>query len=288
MFCYQQTIAIPGSCSGIGLHSGKPVRLTIRPAPANSGIKFVRTDLLGRPEVKAHFGNVVDTSLATVIGVNGCIVSTIEHLMAGFVGMSIDNAIVEVDAYELPIIDGSARPFVDLICRSGIKKQKGAKVVFFVKEPIELSEGDKSVIVYPSPNYRISCTINYTHPLIAQQTFLFDPSIHSFQKEIASARTFGFFHEVETMKRHGLARGGSLENAVVLDDEGVMNDDGLRYHDEFVRHKVLDCLGDFSLMGVPIVGHVVTTRSGHKFNHAFLEKFFSQKSLWETRILDDV
>jgi UDP-3-O-[3-hydroxymyristoyl] N-acetylglucosamine deacetylase len=286
MYFHQRTIAEQVNCFGIGLHSGKPVHLTIKPAPVNNGIKFVRVDLPGKPEVQAHFSNVVDTSLATVIGKDGCIVSTVEHLMACFTGMSIDNAVVEVDAYELPITDGSAEPFVNMIYKAGIKKQHGTKVVLFINEQIELLDGDKSVIVYPAPSYKISCTIEYEHPIITKQTFLFDPSIHSFQKEIASARTFGFFHEVESMKRHGLARGGSLENAVVLDNKSIMNNDGLRYSNEFVRHKILDCIGDFSLMGIPIIGHVVTVRSGHKFNHAFLEKLLAKKKFWETRCLD--
>ncbi len=279
---YQQTIKTPVTCSGVGVHSGKTVILTIKPAPVNHGIRFVRTDLPGHPGVTAHFNNVVDTSLATVIGAEGCIVSTIEHLMAGFTGMSIDNATVEVDAYELPIMDGSAGPFTRLIKSAGNLSQDGSKCYFKVNEPISLSENGKSVTIYPADAFRITCTIAYDHPLIGTQTCDFVIGTETFEKEICSARTFGFLHEVEMMKRYGLARGGSLDNAVVIDGDRVLNEGGLRYPDEFVRHKALDCLGDFSLIGMPIMGHVVANKSGHAFNHAFLEKFFSAKSSWET------
>ena len=278
----QQTIKTPVTCSGVGVHSGKTVKLTIKPAPVNQGIHFVRTDLPGHPGVTAHFNNVVDTSLATVIGAEGCIVSTIEHLMAGFTGMSIDNATVELDAYELPIMDGSAGPFTQLIKSGGTRSQEGNKCYFKVNQPISLSENGKSVTIYPADEFRITCTIAYDHPLIGTQTCDFVISRETFEKEISSARTFGFLHEVELMKRYGLARGGSLDNAVVIDGDQVMNDGGLRYPDEFVRHKALDCIGDFSLIGMPIMGHIVTHKSGHAFNHAFLEKFFSEKSSWDT------
>ena len=278
----QQTINMPVTCSGVGVHSGKTVHLTIKPAPVNHGIRFVRTDLPGQPGVTAHFNNVVDTSLATVIGAEGCIVSTIEHLMAGLTGMSIDNATVEVDAYELPIMDGSAGPFTRLIKSAGTLSQEGSKCYFKVNEPISLSENGKSVTIYPADEFRITCTIAYDHPLIGTQTCDFVIGRDIFEKEICSARTFGFLHEVEMMKRYGLARGGSLDNAVVIDGDHVLNEGGLRYPDEFVRHKALDCIGDFSLIGMPIMGHVVANKSGHAFNHAFLEKFFNEKRSWDT------
>ena len=279
---HQQTINAPVSCSGVGVHSGKTVSLTIKPAPVNHGIRFVRRDLPGHPGVAAHFNNVVDTSLATVIGAEGCIVSTVEHLMAGLTGMSIDNAIVEVDAYELPIMDGSAGPFTQLIKSAGTLRQEGSKCYFKVNKPISLSENGKSVTVYPADEFRITCTIAYDHPLIGTQTCDFVIDRETFEQEICAARTFGFLHEVEMMKRYGLARGGSLDNAVVIDGNHVLNEGGLRYPDEFVRHKVLDCIGDFSLIGMPIMGHVVASKSGHAFNHAFLEKFFKEKGSWET------
>jgi UDP-3-O-[3-hydroxymyristoyl] N-acetylglucosamine deacetylase len=286
MLNHQQTISRAVSCSGIGVHSGRTVNLTIRPAPVNHGIRFVRVDLPGQPGVKAHFNNVVDTSLATVIGAEGCIVSTVEHLMAGLAGMSIDNAIVEVDGYEMPILDGSAGPFTRLIESAGIRSQEGPKCYFKVNHPITLSENGKSVTIHPADEFRITCTIVFDHPLIGSQTCDFVINRETFAKEICSARTFGFLHEAEMMRRYGLGRGSSLDNAVVIDGDCVLNENGLRWPDEFVRHKCLDCIGDFSLLGMPIMGHIVTNKSGHAFNHAFLEKFFQEKESWETCTLD--
>lgn len=281
----QRTVARSVKCTGLGVHSGKTVNMTIRPAPANHGIKFVRTDLPGSPEIPAHFNRVVDTSLATVIGYNGCIVSTIEHLMASFAGLSIDNAVVELDAYEVPIMDGSAGPFTEAIRSTGIREQDGPRCFFMINSPIELGDGNRSVAIYPDRTFRITCTIDFNHPLVGEQTITVELNDDLFDTEISRARTFGFFHEVEYLKRYGFARGGSLENAVVLTADGVMNESGLRYQDEFVRHKLLDCIGDFSLLGMPMMGHVVTHRSGHAFNHAFLERFFASKDAWETRTI---
>ena len=283
----QRTIKKPVNCSGIGLHSGKKVNLAIKPAPVNHGIKFVRTDLLNCPGITAHFNQVVDTSLATVIGSDGCIVSTIEHLMASFAGLSIDNALVELDAYEVPVMDGSAGPFIEMIKRAGIENQSVPRHFFLIREPIVLKEGDKSVSVYPLSTFKITYTIEFNHPLIKKQTYSIDLSDKIFESTICRARTFGFLHEVEYMKSYGLARGGSLENAVVVDKDCILNEDGLRFEDEFVRHKILDCLGDFSLLGMPVLGHLIVVKSGHAFNHAFLKKFFSQKKSWETRTIHD-
>ena len=283
----QRTIARPVSCSGIGLHSGKSVNLNILPAPVNHGIKFTRVDLPDRPCISARFNKVVDTSLATVIGSDGCIVSTIEHLMAGLAGLGIDNVIIEVDAYELPIMDGSAGPFTRLIRSAGIEIQQSPRYYFIIQKPIELIVGEKFVGVYPADRLRITCTIEYQHPLIRTQTFSTDIIPENFEKEIAAARTFGFLHEVEYMKKFGLARGGSLDNAVVIDHDSIINQEGLRFEDEFVRHKLLDCVGDFSLLGLPILGHIKVERSGHSFNHAFLEKFFLCKDAWQTRTIEN-
>ncbi|MEZ4525945.1 MAG: UDP-3-O-acyl-N-acetylglucosamine deacetylase [Desulfobacterales bacterium] len=288
MHIHQQTLAESVTCCGMGVHSGKKVKLTLRPAPMNHGIQFIRTDLPDCPRIPARFSNVIDTSLATVIGHEGFIVSTIEHLMAAFSGLSVDNALVELDNYELPIMDGSAEPFTKLILSARLETQPGPKCFFVVKEPIKVEEGDKSVAVYPSPNYRITCTIEFPHPLIGRQTCDIAVSPDSFAEEICSARTFGFAHEIEYMKKMGLARGGTLENAVVVGRQEVMNEDGLRFSDEFVRHKVLDCIGDFSLIGLPILGHVVAIRSGHAFNHAFLREFFKRKDAWETLTVHNI
>jgi UDP-3-O-[3-hydroxymyristoyl] N-acetylglucosamine deacetylase len=272
----------------VGVHSGKKVNVTIKPAPVNHGIKFKRTDLLDSPCINAHFNMVVDTSLATVIGYEGFIVSTIEHLMASFNGLAIDNALVELDSYEMPIMDGSAKPFVEMVNSAGIIEQAGPRCFFVVKEPIELTENGKSVGIHPSSTFKITYTIEYDHPLIQKQTRSIDFSDTVFEQEIGRARTFGFLHEYEYLKRFGLARGCSLDNVVVIDQNGIVNDDGLRYPDEFVRHKILDCLGDFSLLGLPILGHVVLKKSGHSFNHAFIKKFFDQKESWETRIFHNI
>jgi len=284
----QRTIAAPVNCSGVGIHSGKKVNVTIKPAPCNHGIKFIRTDLLDCPSISAHFNMVVDTSLATVIGYEGFIVSTIEHLMASFAGLSIDNALVEIDAYEMPIMDGSAGPFTSLIKSAGIQHQDAPRYFFVVKEPIEIEKDEKMVGIYPCSSYKITCTIEYDHPLIKTQSYSVDISDDVFEREISRARTFGFVHEYEYLKQHGLARGVSLENVVAIGSEDVVNEGGLRYEDEFVRHKILDCIGDFSLLGMPILGHVIAKKSGHAFNHALLKKFFAQKESWETLIINDL
>jgi len=282
MHIRQRTLASPVSCSGVGVHSGKTANLKINPAPVNHGIKFVRTDLLDSPGISAHFNMVVDTSLATVIGYGGFIVSTIEHLMAAFSGLSIDNALVEIDAYEMPIMDGSAGPFTDLILTAGIESQDMPRSYFRVREPIELDGQGKFVGIYPAENYRITGTIEFDHPLIGKQSCSFDISEDLFADQISKARTFGFLEEYELLKRFGLARGGSLDNVIVIAEDRVMNPEGLRFPDEFVRHKILDCIGDFSLIGMPIIGHVVVKKSGHAFNHAFLKKFFDEKESWQT------
>ncbi len=282
---HQRTLAQEVSCSGIGLHSGKDVRLKLKPAPINHGIKFVRKDLPDDPAIPARFNCVVDTSLATVIGLDGAIVSTIEHLMAGLAGLSIDNVIVELDSYEVPAMDGSAGPFTGMILEAGIREQKAERHFFVLKKPIVLEQDDKFVGAYPDNTFKITCNIEFEHHLIRKQSCSIEVVDHIFEREISSARTFGFLHEVEYMKSYGLARGGSLDNAVVIDTSDILNEEGLRYRDEFVRHKLLDCIGDFSLLGMPILGHIVTRKSGHAFNHAFLEKFFKKKARWQTQTL---
>jgi UDP-3-O-[3-hydroxymyristoyl] N-acetylglucosamine deacetylase len=282
---HQRTLEQSVGCSGIGLHSGKKVNLVLKPAPINHGIKFVRKDLPDDPTIPARFNCVVDTSLATVIGLDGAIVSTIEHLMACLAGLSIDNLIVELDSYEVPVMDGSAGPFTRMILDAGIREQRAERHFFVLKEPIELEQDGKFVGAYPDTTFKITCTIEFEHHLIRKQSCSIEVMDHIFHREISSARTFGFLHEVEYMKRYGLARGGSLDNAVVIDKSDILNEEGLRYKDEFVRHKLLDCIGDFSLLGMPILGHIITKKSGHAFNHAFLEKFFSKKTCWETQTM---
>jgi UDP-3-O-[3-hydroxymyristoyl] N-acetylglucosamine deacetylase len=282
---HQRTLDQAVSCSGIGLHSGKEVHLVLKPAPINHGIKFVRKDLPDNPTIPARFNCVVDTSLATVIGLDGAIVSTIEHLMACLAGLSIDNVIVELDSYEVPVMDGSAGPFTRMILDAGIREQRAERHFFILKNPIELEQDGKFVGAYPDTTFKISCNIEFEHHLIRKQSCSIEVVDHIFEREISRARTFGFLHEVEYMKNLGLALGGSLENAVVIDKNDILNEEGLRFQDEFVRHKLMDCIGDFSLLGMPILGHIVTRKSGHAFNHAFLEKFFNQKACWETQTL---
>jgi UDP-3-O-[3-hydroxymyristoyl] N-acetylglucosamine deacetylase len=282
---HQRTLDQKVSFSGIGLHSGKEVHLTLKPAPISHGIKFIRKDLPDNPTIPARFNCVVDTSLATVIGLDGAIVSTIEHLMACLAGLSIDNVIVELDSYEVPVMDGSAGPFTRMILEAGIREQKAERHFFVLKKPIELEQDGKFVGVYPDTTFKITCNIEFEHHLIRKQSCSIEVEEHIFEREISSARTFGFLHEVEYMKRCGLARGGSLDNALVIDKSDILNEGGLRYRDEFVRHKLLDCIGDFSLLGMPILGHIVTRKSGHAFNHAFLKKFFNNKTCWQTKTL---
>ncbi|MBW1694221.1 MAG: UDP-3-O-acyl-N-acetylglucosamine deacetylase [Deltaproteobacteria bacterium] len=276
MYFKQRTLSDTVRCSGVGVHSGQRVNLTIHPAPKNHGIKFLR------------FNMVVDTSMATVIGYDGFIVSTIEHLMASFTGLSIDNALVELDTYEMPIMDGSAGPFTSLIKAAGIKELDAPRYFFVIKEPIELEKDGTSVGVYPYSSYKITCTIEYDHSLINRQSYSIDLSDEVFESEISRARTFGFLQEYEHFKRYGLAQGVSLENVIVVGEHDIVNEGGLRYENEFVRHKILDCLGDFSLLGMPIFGHVVANKSGHAFNHAFLKEFFAQKDSWEARTVNDI
>ena len=258
----QCTLHSTVTCTGVGVHSGKEVNVTIHPAPVNHGIKFVRIDLPNSPEIAAHFSQIVDTSLATVIGYEGLIVSTIEHLMATFAGLSIDNALVEIDDYEMPIMDGSAGPFTDLILASGIETLERPRFYFVIKEPLEMANEGRFVGIYPSSGFKITCAIEYNHPLIGKQSCSFDISQKTFTSEISKARTYGFLTEYEMLKRYGLAKGGSLDNVVVIGEDTILNAEGLRYPDEFVRHKILDCLGDFSLLGMPIMGHIVVEKSG--------------------------
>ncbi len=282
MHIHQRTLRNTVQCSGVGLHSGKKVTLTVKPATVNHGIRFMRTDLPHRPVISAHFRNVIDTSLATTLGEDGVIVSTIEHLMASFTGLQIDNALVEMDAYEAPIMDGSAGPFTAMLKDAGVRVQSGKRYFLVVKEPIEMMDEDKKVGLYPSATPKVTCTIDFNHPLVGNQTYSVPLCDTVFEEEISHARTFGFLHEVEYLKNNGFARGGSLENAVVIDKDSILNPEGLRYSNEFVRHKILDCIGDLSLLGMHIIGHIIAHKSGHTLNHALLTRFMDQKSCWES------
>ncbi len=279
----QQTLEHQVSCSGIGVHSGRESKITIKPAPENHGIRFRRIDLPGTPDIPALFKMVVDTSLATVVGNQGAIVSTIEHLMASFTGLAIDNALVEIDGYEMPIMDGSAREFAKALGDAGIRKQNKPRWFFVATNPISIKDGDKFVMVKPHSSFKISCSITFDNPVIGTQELSFDLASDNFFQEICHARTFGFIQDLQYLKMFHLGRGGSLDNAVVIDNNKILNESGLRYPDEFVRHKLLDCLGDFALLGMPLLGHINTCKSGHDLNHKFVKAFLEQKDAWETR-----
>ncbi|MGE4519724.1 MAG: UDP-3-O-acyl-N-acetylglucosamine deacetylase [Desulfobacteraceae bacterium] len=280
---YQHTVNKEIKFQGKGVHSGKDVNLSILPGEPNSGIQFFRTDLPGHTGIKAIFKNVTDTSLATVIGNGEIIVSTIEHLMAAFSAVGIDNAKVYIDNYELPIMDGSSYSFANEMILSGLEEQPFPRHYIVIKKVVELEEAGKFVGAYPSNSYRITCKIDFTNPVIGVQEFSAEITPENFLHQISKARTFGFMSDVQTMNMLGLGRGGSLETAVVVDGDKILNPGGLRYQDEFVRHKMLDCIGDFSLIGMPLLGHIKTFKSGHEFHRKFLDLLFSEKDAWETR-----
>ena len=263
----------------MGLHSGALVHLRILPGPTSSGIVFRRTDLDGF-EVEAVGRNVARVSYATSLMKKGVLISTTEHLLSAFVGMGIDNAIVELDNLELPILDGSAQPFVDLIRRAGIRKQRRPRTYLKVVKSLELREGNKFIGIYPADRYSVSYTINFPHPLIGCETRTIELTNGQYVAEIAPARTFGFLHEADLMRQQGLIRGASEENAIVLTRAGVVNPP-LRFSDEFVRHKILDLIGDLALIGRQVLGNVVADRAGHAMHTALVSRLLRDKSLWE-------
>lgn len=254
--------------------------MVIRPAGVDEGIVFVRGDLPGNNRIKADVHNVRDTTLATTLGLNGVTVSTVEHLMSAFSGMGVDNAVVEMDAPEVPIMDGSARPFVDLLKDVGTRVQSKGKKLLVIKEKIAVSEGDGTAMFLPSPEFRITYKIKFNHPAIGVQSYQMRFSDISYEEEICEARTFGFLRDVEYLQAKGLALGGSLKNAVVLDEHRIINKDGLRFPDEFVKHKILDAIGDLSLLGMPIIGHFVACKSGHRLNNLLLKELLIRKECW--------
>jgi len=277
----QRTLREAVGCTGIGLHTGRKVKLNLRPAPADTGIRFVRTDLKGYPMLRACFNNVYDTTLATTIGSNGCRISTIEHLMAAFFGLGIDNVLVELDGPEVPIMDGSTAPFVFLIKSGGIREQKKPKEFIIIKKPFRIDDGDRSVSILPCKELRISYTIDFQHPLMRNQGYELRFSGKDFMRDISRARTFGFLKDVQTLQENGFAKGGSLDNAVVIDDFKILNDDGLRYENEFVRHKILDFMGDLAIIGCPVIGHFVVKKSGHFLNQYMLQKLMASNKHWK-------
>jgi UDP-3-O-[3-hydroxymyristoyl] N-acetylglucosamine deacetylase len=266
-------------CDGIGLHSGAPVAMRILPAPSGTGIVFRRTDLDGF-EVEAVSRNVARVSYATSLMKKGVLISTTEHVLSAFIGMGIDNAIVELDNLELPILDGSAKPFVDMIRKVGIRKQRRARKYLRIRRELEVREGNKFIAVYPADFYSVSYSINFPHPLIGKETFEVELTNGSYLKHIAAARTFGSREDERAMRNMGLIRGASRENCIVMTRDGIENGP-LRFSDEFVRHKILDLVGDLALLGKQVLGRVVADRAGHAMHTALVSRILRDKTMWD-------
>ncbi len=259
---HQRTLQTAAACEGIGLHTGRTVRMCLRPAAANVGVAFKRIDLPASPTIEANPANIVDAHHATTIGKGGVKVRTIEHLMAAFAGMGLDNVLVELNGEEVPIMDGSAAPFVELIKKAGLRRQMVPRTYLKIKERLVVEADRRSIQIVPSERLQVIYTMRFDHPLLGEQSAAFDISKETFISEIASCRTFGFVKDVEELRRRNLALGGSFDNAVVIGEGGVLNGD-LRFRDELVRHKVLDLLGDLYLLGRPVLGTVIAHSAGH-------------------------
>lgn len=279
----QRTLKNVIRATGVGLHTGEKVYLTLRPAAVDSGIVFRRTDLSQPVEIRACPENVSDTRLSTTIECNGVRVSTVEHLMSAFAGMGIDNAYVDLTAPEVPIMDGSAGPFVFLIQSAGIVEQSAPKRFMRIKRRMKLADGDKWAAFEPFEGFKVSFAIDFNHPTFRNSTqqAAVDFSTTSFVKEVSRARTFGFMADLESLRQSGLARGGGVDNAIVLDDFRILNEDGLRYEDEFVKHKVLDAIGDLYLLGHPLIGAFSAYKSGHSLNNRLLRRLVGHTDAWE-------
>jgi UDP-3-O-[3-hydroxymyristoyl] N-acetylglucosamine deacetylase len=271
---HQHTLRRSVSCCGVGLHTGRTVNLTIKPAPVNSGIRFFRADLTARPMVRARMDKVVDTNLATTIGQGDTTVSTTEHLMAALHAGGIDNAEVELDSHEVPIMDGSAAPFLHLLRKGGRKRQGSLRKVLRVTKPVTYTEGNRSIRIEPYDGFKVTGSIHFDDELISSQSYSVEVTPERFAREIARARTFGYVEQVEHLWTNGLALGGTLDNVIAIhwDRRSVLNEEGLRYNDEFIRHKVLDLIGDLALLGSPILGHVIAERSGHGLHLGLMQK----------------
>ncbi|MEH6516590.1 MAG: UDP-3-O-acyl-N-acetylglucosamine deacetylase [Halioglobus sp.] len=285
----QRTLRNSIKATGIGLHTGEKVYLTLSPAAVNTGIVFRRVDLNPIVEIAARAENVGDTTLSTSLGTGNERVSTVEHLLSAMAGLGIDNAYVDVSAPEVPIMDGSAGPFVFLIQSAGIEEQNAPKKFIRIKRPVSVEEDDKVASFLPFDGFKVSFTIDFDHPVFRDRTAHaeVDFSSTSFVKEISRARTFGFMHELEYMRSKGLARGGSVDNAIVVDEYRILNQDGLRYDDEFVKHKVLDAIGDLYLLGHSLIGEFRAHKSGHALNNASLRALIAQPDAWEMVTFDD-
>ncbi|MBI5409573.1 MAG: UDP-3-O-acyl-N-acetylglucosamine deacetylase [Nitrospirae bacterium] len=276
----QNTLRKEVLIKGKGLHTGNDIKMRLRPAPRDTGVIFIRTDK-GNIKIKASVTSVVDTTFATTLASEGVKVGTVEHLLAAFAGLNIDNVYVELDGPEVPIMDGSAMPFVNKLVEAGIAKQARAVSFLRILEPVVVIEGQSQIAVTPYEGTRITYRLFYTHPAFGEQKLGLDITTMKFVRELASARTFGFLRDVEMLRAKGLAKGGSLENAIVLGEKEVINGNALRFKDEFVRHKILDAVGDISLMGLPIYGHIIANKSGHTLHVKLLKKILSSRDSWE-------
>ena len=285
----QRTLKNVIRATGVGLHSGKTIYLTLRPAAPNTGIIFRRVDLDPVVEIKATASNVGETALSTTLIEHGEKVSTVEHLLSAFAGLGIDNAYIELNAPEVPIMDGSAGPFVFLVQSAGIEEQAAAKQFIRIKKSVMFQEGDKWAKFEPFDGFKVSFTIDFKHPVFSSrpQQVEVDFSSTSFVREVSRARTFGFMKDIEKLRENNLALGGSMDNAIVVDDYRVVNEDGLRYEDEFVRHKVLDAIGDLYLLGHSLMGAFSGYKSGHEINNKLLRELLAQEDAWELVTYED-
>ena len=286
----QRTLKTNVRATGVGLHTGAKVTMVLRPAPVDSGIAFCRSDLPGNPAIPAHALNVRETTMATVLEKDGARVSTVEHLMSAMFGLGIDNAFVDVSAEEVPIMDGSAGTFVFLLQSAGVEEQAAAKRYVRILKPVEIEQGGKRVRLEPFDGFKIALAIEFDHPVFdpAHSKVEIDFGEVSFVRGLSRARTFGFTQDVEMLRSRGLGRGGSLENAVVIDDFRVLNAEGLRMNDEFVRHKALDAVGDLYLLGRPIIGSFQGHKSGHEMNNLLLRKLIADANAWEEITFDNL
>lgn len=286
----QRTLKNVIRATGVGLHTGEKVYLTLRPAAPNTGIVFRRIDLEPAVDVPASCDNVGDTRLSTTLERGNVRISTVEHLMSAFAGLGVDNAYVDLTAPEVPIMDGSAGPFVFLIQSAGIEEQATPKRFIRIKKRVQVQDGDKWVCFEPLNGFKVSFTIDFDHPIFKNsvQVASVDFSTTSFVKEVSRARTFGFMQDLEALRDAGLARGGSLDNAIVMDSFHILNEDGLRYEDEFVKHKVLDAIGDLYLLGHPLIGAFSAHKSGHSLNNILLREMVSDEKAWDLVSFDDV
>jgi UDP-3-O-[3-hydroxymyristoyl] N-acetylglucosamine deacetylase len=285
----QRTLRNAIRATGVGLHTGEKVYLTLRPAPIDTGIVFRRVDLSPVVEIAAKAENVGDTTLSTTLMKGDVRVSTVEHLLAAMAGLGIDNCYIELSAPEVPIMDGSAAPFVFLLQSAGIEEQKAAKRFIRIKRPVVIKDGDKVASFLPFAGFKVSFTIDFDHPVFRDRNSHaeIDFSSTSFVKEVSRARTFGFMHEFEYLRSKGLVRGGSLDNAVVVDEYRIVNEDGLRYEDEFVKHKMLDAIGDLYLLGHSLIGEFRAVKSGHALNNISVRKLLAERDAWEMVTFED-